>query len=148
MKLDKLTVKAQEAIAGSRDAAMSLHHAEVRPEHLLVALLDQEGGVVPRILGKLGADPRVVRADMEKAFDKLPRAHGAALDVDFGRTLKDTWEQAAKQADEMKDEYISTEHFLIALASSKSAAGEALRNAGATKDAILAALVDVRGNQR
>jgi ATP-dependent Clp protease ATP-binding subunit ClpB len=148
MKIDQLTVKAREALASSRDVAIAKHHAEIGPEHLLVALLDQDGGVVPRILGKLGADPRVVRADLERAMDKLPRAHGAALDVDFGRPVKDTWTQAAKQADEMKDEFISTEHFLIALAAGKTAAGDALRSAGATKDAILAALVEVRGNQR
>jgi ATP-dependent Clp protease ATP-binding subunit ClpB len=148
MKIDQLTLKAREALASSREAAMKRHHAEIGPEHLLVALLEQEEGVVPRILAKLGADARVVRADLDRAFEKLPRAHGSSLDVDFGRGLKDTWEAAAKQADEMKDEYISTEHFLIALAGGKSAAGEALRHAGATKDAILAALVEVRGNQR
>ena len=82
MKLDKLTVKAQEAIAASRDLAVSRNHAEVRPEHLLVSLIDQEGGVVPRILGKLGADPRVVRADVDRALGKLPRATGASLDVE------------------------------------------------------------------
>src|SRR5690606_31860204 len=137
MKIDQLTVKAREALASSRDIAIARHHAEIGAEHLLVALLEQEGGVVPRILGKLGADPRVVTADLERAMEKLPRAHGAALDVDFGRSVKDTWETAAKQADEMKDEYISTEHFLLALAMGKTAAGEALRHAGATKDAIL-----------
>jgi ATP-dependent Clp protease ATP-binding subunit ClpB len=148
MKIDQLTLKAREALAASRDAAIERHHAEIRPEHLLLALLEQEEGVVPRILTKLGADPRVVRADLDRAFEKLPRIHGAALDTDFGRALKDTWEAAGKQADEMKDEYISTEHFLIALAAGKTPAGDALRNAGATKEAILAALVEVRGNQR
>src|SRR5215468_6211292 len=148
MKLDKLTVKAQEAIAASRDVAMSMHHAEVRPEHLLVALLEQEGGVVPRILAKIGADPRVVRADLDRAFEKFPRARGAALDIDAGRAFKDVWEQAGREAEAMKDEFISTEHFLIALAGSKTSAGEALVRAGATKEAILEALIAVRGNQR
>ena len=148
MKLDKLTVKAQEAIAAARDVAMAMHHAEVRPEHLLVALLEQDGGVVPRILAKLGADARVVRADLERAFEKFPRARGAALDIDAGRAFKDVWETAGREAEAMKDEFISTEHFLIALAASKSGAGEALSGAGATKEAILEALVAVRGNQR
>jgi ATP-dependent Clp protease ATP-binding subunit ClpB len=148
MKIDQLTVKAREALASSRDAAIQRHQAQVGAEHLLLALLDQEDGVVPRILAKLGADPRVVRADLDRALDNLPRAHGAALDVDFGRSIKDVWEAAAKQADEMKDEFISTEHFLIALAGSKTAGGEALRHSGATKEAILEALVEVRGNQR
>mgnify|MGYP000732909363 CR=1 FL=1 len=126
MKLDKLTVKAQEAIAAARDTAVARSHAEVRPEHLLAALLDQDGGVVPRILAKLGADPRVVRADLHRALDKLPRAHGAALDVEIGRAFKEVWEAAGRQAAEMKDEFLSTEHFLLALAASKTAAGEAL----------------------
>ena len=148
MKLDKLTVKAQEAIAASREVAIARHHAEVRPEHLLVALLEQEGGVVPRILMKIGADPQIVRADVDRALEKQPRAHGSALDIDAGRAFKDTWEASAKEASAMKDEFLSTEHFLLALASSKTAAGDALRSAGATKQAILEALVAVRGTQR
>ncbi len=148
MKMDKLTVKAQEGIAAARDVAMARHHAEVRPEHLLLALLDQEGGVVPRILAKLGADPQIVRADLEKSLENQPRAHGAALDIDAGRAFKDIWADAVREAHAMKDEYTSTEHFLIALGSSKNPAGEALRDAGATKAAILEALVAVRGNQR
>src|SRR5579871_6220562 len=104
MKLDQLTVKAREALAASRDVAITAHHAEVGAEHLLAALLDQEDGVVPRILAKLGADPRVVRADLDRAMASLPRAHGSALDVDFARSLKDVWEAAGKQAAEMKGE--------------------------------------------
>ncbi|MGE3548215.1 MAG: Clp protease N-terminal domain-containing protein, partial [Kofleriaceae bacterium] len=77
MKLDKLTVKAQEAAAASRDLAISGHHAEVTPEHLLLALLEQEAGVVPRILGKLGADPRVVKTDLDRALDRIPKVHGS-----------------------------------------------------------------------
>jgi ATP-dependent Clp protease ATP-binding subunit ClpB len=148
MKIDQLTLKAREAVAAARDAAIERHHAEASSEHLLLALLDQEDGVVPRILGKLGADPQIVYADVERALAKLPRAHGAAVDVDLGRTLKDIWQAAAKQADDMKDEFTSTEHFLLALAASKTPAGDALRAAGANKDAILEALKEVRGNQR
>jgi ATP-dependent Clp protease ATP-binding subunit ClpB len=148
MKLDRLTVKAQDAVAASRDLAIARHHAEIGPEHLLLALLEQEGGVVPRILSKLGADPRVVRADLDRALDKLPKVHGAALDVVPSRAFKDLWEAAGKEAEAMKDEYLSTEHFLIALAGTKGAVGQALASAGATKDAILEALVAVRGNQR
>ncbi len=148
MKLDKLTVKAQEAIAAARDAAVSRNHAEVTPEHLLVALLEQEAGVVPRILAKLGADARVIRADLDQTFAKMPRAHGAALDIDANRAFKDVWADAVREADAMKDDFTSTEHFVLALAAGKSAASDALRTAGATKQAILEALVSVRGNQR
>ncbi len=148
MKIDQLTVKAREALAAARDAAMARSHAEAGAEHLLVALLEQEGGVVPRILTKLGADPRVVLTDLGRSLDKKPRVTGSDLDIDFGRSLKDTWQAAAKQAGDMKDEFISTEHFLVALAEGKSPAGDALRSVGATKDAILNALTAVRGNQR
>ena len=148
MKLDKLTVKAQEAITASRDLAVSRHHAEVRPEHLLISLIDQEGGVVARILAKLGADPRVVKADLDKALERLPRATGASLDVDASRSFKDLWADAVREAHAMKDEFTSTEHFLLVLADSRTEAGEALRKAGATKASVLEALQAVRGNQR
>ena len=79
MKIDQLTVKAREALAAARDVAIGRHHAEIGAEHLLVALLEQEGGVVPRILGKLGADPKIVRADLDRSLEKMPRAHGAVV---------------------------------------------------------------------
>jgi ATP-dependent Clp protease ATP-binding subunit ClpB len=148
MKLDKLTVKAQEALAAAESAAIQRHHAEVGPEHLLVALIEQADGVVPRILSKLGADPRVVRADLDAALGRLPRAHGSALDVGASRALKDAIEAAMKEAAAMKDEFLSTEHLLLALAAGKSPAGDALRRAGAAKEPILEALMAVRGNQR
>jgi ATP-dependent Clp protease ATP-binding subunit ClpB len=148
MKLDKLTVKAQEAVTAAQNVAVQRNHPEVGPEHLLIALLDQAEGVVPRILAKLGADPRVVRADLEQALQKLPRAHGSSLDVGISRAFKEIWDAAAKEASSMKDDFVSTEHFLLVLAGAKSAAGDALRRAGATKEAILEALVAVRGNQR
>ncbi len=148
MKLEQLTVKAREALASAREAAIARHHAEFGPEHLLLALLDQDGGVVPRILDKLGADSRVVRSDLDKLLERWPRSHGSALDVDMSRQLKEVWEVAGKEAEQMKDEFISTEHFLIALAGSKTGAGEALKASGASKSDILEALVEVRGNQR
>src|SRR5262249_26484659 len=141
----------QEALASARDLAVSRGNAEVQPEHLLLALIGQEGGLVPRVLAKLGADPRVVQADLEKSVDKLPKVRGAGLEVGISRRLKEVWDAAAKEADKLKDEFLSTEHFLLALASpdaGKSDVAAALRNAGATYDAILEALVSVRGNQR
>jgi ATP-dependent Clp protease ATP-binding subunit ClpB len=148
MRFDNLTVKAQEALATARDVAMTRRHAEVLPEHLLVALIEQEAGLVPRILGRLGADARVVVADLTAALDKLPKVSGSALDVGISRALKDLWEKAAKEAERFKDEFLSTEHFLLALAEARGAAGDALRGAGARHEAILEALVAVRGSQR
>ena len=148
MRSDNLTVKAQEALAGARDVAISRHHAEIAPEHLLVSLIEQDGGLVPRVLGRLGADARVVIADVNRALEKLPKVQGAALDVGISRALKELWEVAAKEAGKFKDEFLSTEHFLLALAEARGAAGDALRNAGARHDAIMEALVAVRGNQQ
>ena len=148
MRFDNLTVKAQEALAAARDLAASKRHSEVQPEHLLGALLAQEGGLVPRVLGKLGADPRVVAADLETAYGKMPQVSGAGLEVGISRGLRELWENAAKEAAKLKDEFLSTEHFLLALAEAKGAAGNALRSHGATPEALLEALLAVRGNQR
>ncbi len=147
MRSDKLTVKAQEALSSARSIAVERRHSQVTPEHLLVALLQQEGGIAPRLLAKLGADPRVVTADLERRFEREPRVSGGA-DVDASRALRDVWEAASREATAMKDEYLSTEHFVLALADSKTPAGEALRAAGASKATVLEALVAVRGNQR
>jgi ATP-dependent Clp protease ATP-binding subunit ClpB len=145
---DTLTVKAQEALADARDLAVGKRHSEVQPEHLLGALLAQEGGLVPRVLGKLGADPRVVTADLERAYSKFPQVSGAGLEVGMSRGLRETWEKASKEAGKLKDEFLSTEHFLLALADLKSDAGDTLRAHGATPEKILEALLAVRGNQR
>ncbi|MBK9031288.1 MAG: ATP-dependent chaperone ClpB [Myxococcales bacterium] len=148
MRFDKLTVKAQEALASARDLASARRHPEVLPEHLLHALISQDGGVVPRILAKLGADPRVVTTDLDRALAKLPTVSGAAVEVGISSRLKDVWEAAATEAGKLKDEFLSTEHFVLALAPTKGAAGDALRAAGATPEALLEALQGVRGNQR
>ncbi|HTJ47149.1 MAG TPA: ATP-dependent chaperone ClpB [Kofleriaceae bacterium] len=148
MRYDKLTVKAQEALASARDEAINRHHAEVQPEHLLLSLIAQEGGLVPRVLGKLGADPRVVVADLDKSLDKLPKVRGAGLDVGISRGIKEVWEAAGKETEKLKDEFLSTEHFLLALAESRTDAGAALRNNGASYEQVLEALQSVRGNQR
>ena len=148
MRQDNLTVKAQEALAAARDIAIARKHADVGPEHLFLALIAQDGGVVPRLLTKLGADPRLVSTDVDRALDRAPKVSGENLDVGVSHALKDVWEAAARQATAMKDEYVSTEHFALALAEAKGAAGDALRLAGARKDALLEALVSVRGTQR
>ena len=148
MRHDKLTVKAQEALASARDLAIARRHPEVAPEHLLHALITQDGGVVPRVLQKLGADPRVIIGDLEKVFGKLPNVSGPSVDVGMSGRFKEVWEAAARQADNLKDDFVSAEHFLLALAESKSTAGDALRSHGADHATVLEALQGVRGNQR
>ncbi|MBK7537041.1 MAG: ATP-dependent chaperone ClpB [Myxococcales bacterium] len=147
MRSDKLTVKAQEALSAARSIAVERRHSQVAPEHLLVALLQQDGGIAPRILAKLGADPRVVLTDLERRLEREPKV-GGAVEVDASRALREVWDAAGREATAMKDEFLSTEHFVLSLADSKTPAGEALRAAGATKAAVLEALMSVRGNQR
>ncbi len=149
MQIDKLTVKARESLAQARDVAMSASHAEVQPVHILKALLDQEEGLLPRLLARVGADPAIVTRELEATFERLPKVQGSSLDIGISRALKDLWEAAAAEADKFKDEYISTEHFPLAMLAGKGGdAAEALKRAGVTYDALLQALTDVRGSQR
>ncbi len=148
MRHDKLTVKALEALASARDLAIARRHPEVSPEHLLHALISQDGGLVPRVLARLGSDPRVITTDLERTLAKLPTVQGQALDVGLSGRFKEVWEAAAKEGDALKDEFLSAEHLLLALAESKSPAGDALRGHGADHATVLEALQGVRGNQR
>ena len=148
MRHDKLTVKAQEALAAARDLAIARRHPEVSPEHLLLALIAQDGGLVPRVLSKLGADPRIIATDVDKAMAKLPNVSGAGIDVGLSGRFKEVWEAAAREADALKDEFLSAEHLLLALTEVKAPAGDALRGHGADHATVLEALQGVRGNQR
>ena len=148
MRHDKLTVKAQEALASARDLAIARRHPEVSPEHLLHALISQDGGLVPRVLARLGSDPRVITTDLEGTLAKLPTVQGQALDVGLSGRFKEVWEAAAKEGDALKDEFLSAEHLLLALTETKSPAGDALRQHGADHATVLEALQGVRGNQR
>jgi ATP-dependent Clp protease ATP-binding subunit ClpB len=149
MRLDKLTIKAQEALQQAQELASQRGHQELTPEHVLSALLTQDQGVAGAILRKLGADPDGVRAAVDQALDELPQVRGATADIYVGRRLKDLLEDATKQSKEFKDEYVSSEHLLLALlARDHGAASRALRDAGVTRDAVLKALAEVRGSQR
>jgi ATP-dependent Clp protease ATP-binding subunit ClpB len=150
MLIDKLTVKAQAAITQARDIATKMRHAEVYPEHVLAALLTQEDGLVPRLLARVGADLSIVERELNAAFEVMPAVQGSALDIGMSRSFKHLWEAAGKQAAPFKDEYLSTEHFILALLAGRGfgKATEALKTAGVTHDAVLAALREIRGNQR
>jgi ATP-dependent Clp protease ATP-binding subunit ClpB len=149
MRLDKLTIKAQEALAAARDLADQRAHQEVTPEHLLWALLEQEDGVVLAVLRKLGADPEAISRKTGEAIGKQPQVRGSAAESFVGRRLKDLLDEATRQSEEFKDEYVSSEHLLLAmLARDVGDATRILREAGVRRDDLLKALFDVRGNQR
>ena len=149
MRLDKLTIKAQEALQAAHELAASRAHQELTPEHVLAALLDQPDGIAGAILRKLGVDPGVVRQSVAEALDAQPQVSGASADIYLGRRLNDLIDQATRESKEFKDEYVSSEHLLLALLSKDSgAASRALKDAGVRKDALMKALAEVRGTQR
>src|SRR5438067_7194927 len=148
MKLDKFTVKAQEALQESQAVARKRDHQEILPEHVLLALLQQQDGLVSPLLQRVGADPRLVQARLDDELRKVPQVHGGEGGNLAQRTLK-VLDAAQDEAEKLKDEYVSTEHILLALASEKrGAAGDALRASGATRDRIAQALTAVRGSHR
>ncbi|HTA21013.1 MAG TPA: Clp protease N-terminal domain-containing protein, partial [Polyangia bacterium] len=149
MRIDKLTTKAQEALQQAQALAERRGHQELTPEHLLSALLTQDQGVVGALLRKVGVDPARIQRDVDAALDAQPQVRGAAADLYVGRRLKTLLEDAGTQSKEFKDEYISSEHLLLALvAKDHGAATRALKDAGVKRDDLMKALAEVRGNQR
>jgi ATP-dependent Clp protease ATP-binding subunit ClpB len=147
MRLDKLTVKAQEALVGAGNRAETLEHGQIEPEHLLAALIAQQDGIVPSLLRKLGVSPEAITGELDKRLSALPKVRGAQVGV--SASLDQTLRDAQKEADQFKDEYVSTEHLLLSLAGAeKSWVGRLLRSQGTDRNAILQALVAVRGTQR
>jgi ATP-dependent Clp protease ATP-binding subunit ClpB len=147
-RFDKLTIKAPEALQGTQEVAGRFGNQQLEPLHLLLALLEQSDGIVPAILERLGVTPSSVSQETEKALDRLPKVGGTA-DHYLSPALKEVLEQATKETEPFKDEFVSTEHLLLALAKKKSdAAGLILARLGVSHDAILKALVAIRGSQR
>ena len=146
MRLDKFTIKAQEALQEAQRKAESLSSATIEPEHVLYALIRQEGGLVSPLLKKLGAQSEVVLSELDGHFASLPKVRGTQPAL--SPRLDAVFSKAEKEADQFKDEYISTEHLFLALSDSDGFTGKILREQGASKASILKALVSVRGGQR
>jgi ATP-dependent Clp protease ATP-binding subunit ClpB len=148
MRLDKFTVKAQEAVQAAQSSAEQLGHQAMEPEHLLAALLEQKEGVVAPLLGKLGARPDALAQQLSADLARMPKVSGGSGPY-VGERLRKALERAQREAERLHDDYVSTEHLLIALAQeSDGAAARALKTAGATPEALYRGLVDVRGTQR
>ena len=150
MRFEKFTLKVQEAINDAQQLAQERGHQALDVEHLMLALLRVEGGIVGSILAKLGSNPGQVVADLDRALQKLPQiSGGGAGQLYITPRLKQVLDSAVAEAARMKDDYVSGEHVLIAIAEDKQGeAGQILRNAGVTRDRILKVLVDIRGSQR
>ena len=147
-RFDKFTIKAQEALQATQEVAGRFGNQHLEPVHLLLALVEQAEGIVPAILTRLGVTPASVAQEAEKAIENLPKV-GGMTDHYLSPALKETLDQSFKETEPFKDEFVSTEHLLLALAKkSKDAAGQILAKLGVTHDAILKALVAGRGTQR
>jgi ATP-dependent Clp protease ATP-binding subunit ClpB len=148
MRWDKFTVKSQEAIQAAQAKAEALGHAEVRPEHLLAVFLAQDENIVVPVLAKIGVDRAKLAHDIEKSLGSLPKVQGGG-EAALSPALRQVLAEAEKEADKLKDEYVSTEHlFLAMLKDGASGAGRLLAAAGVSEDAVLQALRAVRGSQR
>ncbi|NQW04122.1 MAG: ATP-dependent chaperone ClpB [Acidobacteria bacterium] len=149
MNLSRYTEKAQEAVLAAQQLAERHGHPEMAPEHLLAALVDQRDGIVPAILGKMQRETTAISAAARDLLAALPKVHGGAQPGPSSR-FRAVTAVAEREADRLKDEYTSTEHLFVALASEegRSASCRLLHQQGITKDAVLQALTQIRGSQR
>lgn len=147
MNYDKFTLKLQSAIEEAAQKATTEKHSEVTPAHIIIALTEQKDGVLRPLFEKLGVQPEAVVSAMEKILATLPKLYGDAQ-VSFSRSAARILGSCDKVAAEFKDEYISAEHFLIALLTDECPEKEALIALGVSKDEVLKALQSIRGNQR
>jgi ATP-dependent Clp protease ATP-binding subunit ClpB len=149
MDPNKLTMKSQAALEGARQQALARNHQAIEPEHLLLALLSDPEGVVYPLLHALGVAPKPLRDRVEAALDRLPKVYAqGAAEARVSPALATALDAAFREAEALTDEYVSTEHLLLALLEGSSGAARALREAGLQRDAVLSALADVRGRQR
>ena len=149
MNFNKLTVKAQEAVVDAQNLARGAGNPEVTAEHLLLALLRQDGGIVAPILNKLGLNPAAIEAEVVGEVAKYSKVGGASAEPSVSSPLRKIFDVAFESADEFNDEYVSTEHLLLAISRAKdTTAARILARQGAVPDALLKALQSVRGTQR
>ncbi|HKW61126.1 MAG TPA: ATP-dependent chaperone ClpB [Candidatus Acidoferrum sp.] len=148
LRFEKMTVKAQEAVQGAQEVAAQHENQQIEPIHLLAALVAQTDGVVAPLLARLGIHTEALTQEVEREIARLPKVQGFAQQH-MGRPLNDVLEQAFKEADSFKDEFVSTEHLFLAIAKrDRDPAGQMLKRQGASHEAILQALAGVRGTQR
>ena len=145
----KLTMKARAALEGAHAQALARNHQEIAPEHVLFALLSDPEGVVFPLLQHLEVQPRSLRDRVEEALDRLPKVFSQGAEVRFSPLTSRMLATAASEAEQLTDEYLSTEHLMLAmLGDHGGGAARLLAEAGLSRDAALAALAEVRGRRR
>ena len=150
IKFDKFTIKSQEAIGEAQQIAIGYNHQEIREEHLLLALIGQKDGVIPSILQNLEINSEEFKASLKKLLEKIPKVYGDASGQSYiGTSLNNILDSAVQEAGNVKDDFVSTEHLMIALTDTTgSRVSELLKKNGITKDNIYKVLMNIRGNQR
>lgn len=149
MRFEKLTIKAQEALQIAQSVAQRFQHSTIEVEHLLLALLEQDGGLTRPLLDKIGADSRRITAELEADLDKAPKVQGdVAHGGGFSTRLQKLMQESFRIAEGLKDDYVSTEHFLLAITEEAGFSGRLLRSNGVGKDDLETAIEDVRGGRR
>ena len=149
MRIDKFTQKGQEALLEAQNLAQKYNHPAVKPEHLLKVLVEQEGGVVPCVLKRIGVDIDALGQRVDEMLNRMPRATGASVQVGMDPDIVSVLDAAETIVDKMKDDYTSTEHILLAMVQAKAATGrELLASFGVNEKSIMDALMGIRGSQR
>jgi ATP-dependent Clp protease ATP-binding subunit ClpB len=143
---DRFTHRSQQAASRAQELAKAQDHQFVEPAHLLVGLIDQTDSIVYPLFGKMGIPAPGLRTRIEDQLEGIPKVYGGEVAISQG--LLDVFEAAESRRREMRDDYLSVEHLLLALAGSETPAGETLREIGANRQAILEALTEIRGTQR
>jgi ATP-dependent Clp protease ATP-binding subunit ClpB len=148
MSPQEFTLRAQEALASAQRSALAADHQRIEPEHLLVALLSDPDGIVFPVVRRSGADPGALRARAQQAVDRIPKVYGPEQEPVLSPQSARLVERARKEASALGDQYVSTEHLLAGMAAGSDAAARLLGEAGVTREAVLAALAEVRGSRR
>ncbi|HKP53952.1 MAG TPA: ATP-dependent chaperone ClpB [Chloroflexia bacterium] len=147
--INRFTEKSQEALVAAQQLAESLNHSQVEPEHLLAALLQQPEGIVPQVLQRIGANPQSLLQMIEAELNKLPKVTGSGTQVGISSRLRQVLVRAHDEIQQFRDDYVSTEHLLLALLQSAGGAtSKILQSAGVSRDQVLQVLADLRGKQR
>jgi ATP-dependent Clp protease ATP-binding subunit ClpB len=148
MDLSKLTMKSQAALEAARADALARNHQSIAPEHVLLALLSDSEGVVYPLLHKVGASPGALRDRVEEVLGRMPRVFGQAVEMGVSPALARLLDRALQEAQALTDEYVSTEHLLLAMLDGDTSVGRLLAESGLAREGVLAALAEVRGRQR
>ena len=148
MNIDKFTIKMKEALQGAENLATRYNNAEIGNEHMFLAMLQQQDGIAEPLFAKVGIDFQGLLNETRSLVDRLPKAYGTAMNVGLSRGLYQILTEAQAEADKFKDEYVSTEHVILAMVGDDGQIGRLLKRYGVTRDALMQALQSIRGSQR